>query len=545
MSHNRSLLSVLFIIIALLSVSISVASAATDSTIVLQLSSGANASALASTYGLTIVDQVEPLRVVVLKGSSSATTAASADSRVLYASAEKKLQGQPKYFGFTSTDQLMAQPKYFGFTGVPSADYSQQWGVKQVRNDLAHTISTGAGTIVAVLDTGVDVTHPQLVGKFVDGYDFVDEDNNPQDITNGLDDDGDNIIDEAAGHGTHVAGIVNLVAPNAKIMPIRIFDTDGVANYTDVMEGIIYAADHGATVVNISGNSSDASPLLQQGVDYATSRGVVVVVAVGIREVGYPAAYPNVISVGANDQNDYMSAFAPASADIYAPGEAIYSTYLSGIYATWTGHSMATPFVAGAVALMRSAANCDATCATNGVINSARRLNTNGDHLRLDAYDAAALAANQTNFNIEVQSQRYLYDAANDAEIVSQIKLINHGNSVNLSDITVRYWYNQAATGSQVTVCDYTTFGCANVQGRVVAATKGNSTHYIETSFAAAAGKLWGEDSSNEIQLRTYHTNWSLYNETDDYSYVATTTPTTNTKITVYYRGQLVSGVEP
>ena len=91
------------------------------------------------------------------------------------------------------------------------------------------------------MDTGIDLDHPLLAGKLVPGYDFVDNDTDPDDAIDGIDEDDDWLIDEGAGHGTHVAGIVRLVAPAASIMPVRIFTSDGFGTYFDVAAGIVFA----------------------------------------------------------------------------------------------------------------------------------------------------------------------------------------------------------------------------------------------------------------------------------------------------------------
>ncbi|MFQ5859174.1 MAG: S8 family serine peptidase [Anaerolineae bacterium] len=257
--------------------------------------------------------------------------------------------------------------RYFGASGGPGArGYYDQWAVATIQAARAHPYSTGAGVIVAVLDTGVDLDHPALVDRLVPGYDFVGMDSDPSDAPNGLDDDSDGLVDEGTGHGSHVAGIVALVAPGANIMPVRVLNSDGIGTYYEIAQGIVYAADHGARVLNLSLTAPHNAASLEAALEYAFGRGCVIVAAAGngggAGPAPYPAAYKRgddlyVIAVGASDRQAQVASFSatdPDVVDVYAPGVDIYSTYYDGGYAWWSGTSMAAPFVAGEAALLGS-----------------------------------------------------------------------------------------------------------------------------------------------------------------------------------------------
>ncbi len=237
----------------------------------------------------------------------------------------------------------------------------------------AWALSRGAGTTVAVADTGVDAGHPEFAGRIVPGWDFIDDDADPQD---------------AHGHGTHVAGTIAAavdgagvigVAPGAGIMPLRVLDANGGGNSADVAAAFAYAGDRGVRVVNASLGSPYPSQVERAAI--RSHPGTLYVVAAGnggsdavgddvddaTRE--YPCAHeePNLICVGATTAGDTRAAFSnygAASVDLSAPGQDIVSTYARGHasvlarhfatgdgYEIMEGTSMASPHVAGAAAL--------------------------------------------------------------------------------------------------------------------------------------------------------------------------------------------------
>ncbi len=244
----------------------------------------------------------------------------------------------------------------------------------------AQQISKGAGTRVAVLDTGAQLTHPALQANFagVPRYDFVDGDTDPSEPT--LSKNKERRAQEVVGHGTHVAGIVDLVAPRAEIMPLRVLDRAGYGTTFHIAEAIAYAEANGADVINLSLGTPSWSRLLRDKVDAAIGSGVVVVAAAGNHgslQPQYPASNgppplsvagetDGLLAVTSVDAAERKSDFANWGkwVDIVAPGEQILSTYPVSRYAYWSGTSMASPFVAGEAALIQSA---DGPLAPGGV----------------------------------------------------------------------------------------------------------------------------------------------------------------------------------
>lgn len=245
---------------------------------------------------------------------------------------------------------------------------SQQYGLDIIESDAAHRTTTGKGAVIAIIDTGVLATHPDLQGgRLLQGRDFVDDDNTPQ--------------DDVDGHGTHVLGIagattgndigVSSVAPGAKLLPVRVLDNQGSGSIADVVKGIDYAVREGAHVINLSLGGSvpaaiSSSPQFDAAIDRALDAGRVVIAAAG--NDGFPACNQpsgegRLLCVGSVDENRMRSLFSNFSGNsealgIMAPGGSgffgsdILSTFNNGGYTELAGTSQATPHVAGVAALL-------------------------------------------------------------------------------------------------------------------------------------------------------------------------------------------------
>lgn len=218
---------------------------------------------------------------------------------------------------------------------------------------------SGAGQVIAVLDTGLDATHPLFAQRSVGGADLVDNDDNPAEATNGLDDNGNGTIDEAFGHGTFVAGLASLVAPDAAILPVRVLDTDGTTNAWTLARGLAYARQQGADVINLSLGGPNLGVAVADQLQAAHDAGILLVAAAGNEASSverYPAAYANVVAVGAvNGVNGEPATFSNRGSwvDVAAPGVELISTFPGGAYARWGGTSASTALVAGLLAGLR------------------------------------------------------------------------------------------------------------------------------------------------------------------------------------------------
>ncbi|MDQ0337522.1 type VII secretion-associated serine protease mycosin [Caldalkalibacillus uzonensis] len=240
---------------------------------------------------------------------------------------------------------------------VPNDEFfaPYQWNLSQIKAEAGWDITEGAENVtIAVLDTGVEEHHQDLAAKLVDGFNVIEENDDFQD---------------QHGHGTHVAGIAAAVTNNLTgiagvswhntIMPVKVLNEKGEGGLFELINGIIWATDHGAKVINMSLGDEEHSDLLYDAIRYAYEHDVVLVAAAGNDNVDvpmYPAAYPEVLAVSAVDHLEEKAVFSNYGdyMDVAAPGEHIPSTFVNDQYVFMSGTSMAAPHVAGLAGLIRS-----------------------------------------------------------------------------------------------------------------------------------------------------------------------------------------------
>jgi subtilisin family serine protease len=231
----------------------------------------------------------------------------------------------------------------------------QAWGPRLVHAPEAWNMSTGKSTtVIAVVDTGVDSKQPDLRGRVLRGWDFQNNDANPKD---------DN------GHGTAVAGVAAAAANDGVgiagicwhclILPVKVLNSAGSGTHSNIAAGIVWAADHGADVINLSLAGPTPSAVVESAVNYARNHGVVVVAAAGNEGSSrrfYPAAYPGVISVAGTNDADILYSWSNHGSwvKVSAPGCAYTGSTGPIRWTWWCGTSFATPVVAGIAALMKS-----------------------------------------------------------------------------------------------------------------------------------------------------------------------------------------------
>lgn len=305
--------------------------------------------------------------------------------------------------------------------GNPDA-FAAQWAPRVLRLNVAHRLSTGAGVRVAVLDTGIDASHPLFAGRLMPGFDFVDFDTDPSESASGT--------GNSHGHGTHVAGLVALAAPGARIMPVRVLDNEGVGNAWVLAEALLWAVDpdgnpatdDGAHVINLSLGSLSRTRIMaaigailtcKPSVDddpiedrsdpgyaadaarCASGKGAVVVAAAGNSGSQQADEYPasegayGLLAVGASHWQQKLADFSNSGSwiELAAPGASVTSSMPGGAFASWSGTSMAAPLVSGVAALLRAS---DPSLTPSQVV---RRLKDTGSTLcgtNIPQVDAAA-----------------------------------------------------------------------------------------------------------------------------------------------------------
>lgn len=310
------------------------------------------------------------------------------------------------YYGTTVWHGFLVQPA------------NQLVRTAQIQSSFA---ATGAGVTVAVIDTGVDPTHPAFSGLLVNGYDFTrntgggSEKNDvsvmptmsnaqPGQVSQStvavLDQSTVAVLDgtsgySAFGHGTMTAGLVHLVAPQAKIMPLKAFGPDGSGYESDVLRSIYYGAKNGARVMNMSFTFTSSSGELANAVSYAEKQGIIMIAAAGNdgqKVTRYPAALPGVIDVASTNNYDVQSTFTNYGAppvSLAAPGEAVMSPYPWGTYAAAWGTSFSTPLVAGtAAAMLGTNGTCLSSEVATGLAHAVWIGNAQLNNLRVDSYQA-------------------------------------------------------------------------------------------------------------------------------------------------------------
>jgi len=241
-------------------------------------------------------------------------------------------------------------------TYSPDAGYtSERWGVSKIEAPKAWEITLGDQSIkVAVLDTGINKDNPDLADKVVAEVNLTDSPTS----------------DDLYGHGTHMAGTIAAIAPECRLMNVKVADDAGRCEESVVARGIIWAVDHGAEVINIS-LSMKASPKLAEAVNYAWSKGAILVAAAGNKggsEASYPAYYVNCLAVAGTNENNSLALLSSYGdwVDVAAPGFNIYSELPQNQYGYKTGTSSAGAHVSGVAALVFSITEDDNG---NGTLN--------------------------------------------------------------------------------------------------------------------------------------------------------------------------------
>lgn len=458
--------------------------------------------------------------------------------------------------------------------------YKNQWQMMRIGMEQVWEHSCGSEeVIVAVLDTGVDYTHPDLFQNLVPGYDFCNGDDDPY----------DDAYDSY--HGTHVAGIIASrgnnnqgiagVGWNIKIMPLKILNHEEEGNVSMAVAAIKHAVAEGAHIINMSWGQAEANQSLQDAIQFAwDTEDIIFVIAAGNGGsdfIGddidaspyYPACFDleNIITVASTDSSETDEALSSFSnygvlhVDLGAPGSSVISAIGQNRYQTRSGTSMATPHVSGAAALIKSVYpdlfpaeiisaiinNVDPLPALEGKVKSGGRLNVYNALLSINGtlpVDIPVPEDPPMPTPKPITDLLLQYRCGEFQSVTSNIKMLIHISSretkrIDLADVTLRYYYTKEGTSEEEIVIDY----ASSIQPSDIIATSEDG--YINIGFTQDACILKDTDFI-EFLLRMYKLDYTNYDQSDDYSFEPLLTEYDFYKrISMFVKGDKVWGYSP
>ena len=388
--------------------------------VVVELKSGASVEDFCSRNGLRLIDSIEGGALLV---EADATTLAQAAADTAVASTEPDLPVtlsetavlDPAVLALLNPDMvnLLKDPAVVSSgRNLFKKTMVTQRGLDKIKAEDARQLADGSGILVAVLDTGIDPTHPALLGASVAGFNFVTEDTNTDELSDLpplavealrtsaflnpavlalLNPTTVALLNPAAlpfltapplyfGHGTLVSGLIHLIAPGALILPVKVFDASGTSRSFRIAKAIRYAVDRGAHVINMSFDMDTVSPLVSESLDYAADSGVILVASVGNKNslvsLTFPASHRAVLGVAATDREDRKARFSNygTAVKVAAPGDDLISTYPAGLYAGIGGTSFAAAVVSAEAALVRSKSTAPADDSVRRILDTAESI---------------------------------------------------------------------------------------------------------------------------------------------------------------------------
>jgi subtilisin family serine protease len=378
-----------------------------------------------------------------------------------------------------------AEPEgYVRALAIPNDPYySSQWHLGTINAAAAWNITTGSTSVpIAMIDSGVDSTHPDIAPKLIPGWNFVASSNNTADDL---------------GHGTATAGTAAAASNNAlgvtgvawlnPIMPLVVIDSTGSGNYSNLASAITYAADHGARIINISLGGTTPSSTLQSAVNYAWNKGAVIFAAAGNSATSspeYPAACDNVVAVSATEPGDTLASFSDYGSwiDLSAPGDNILTTMNGGGYGSWYGTSFSSPIAAATAAL---ALSINPNLSAQGLVNL---MEQNSDDIgpagydtsfgwgRVNAYKVAAAAAASISADTIPPTVSIASPAS--GSTVSGTATVTGSATDNVGVTRVELWIDNVLNST----CPSTAFSCS---WNTAAAAAGSHTVTIKAYDAA------------------------------------------------------------
>lgn len=321
--------------------------------VITQLAPGADAKAVASTFGLSLIDTTEGAPFALME----APTESIADS------AESKMENDPRVVWAEDDESLTGPSGQRKGSTLPavgdrvSEQIANRSALGQIGWNSSLSKMPGRSVRVALLDSGISPLAPALWSKVVANANFVELGRRAYDLPTKTDSDGDGIYDGLVGHGTMVAGVVDQVSPQSVFIVARIADSDGNSTTWRLIKGIAFAAVNGAELANVSLGTLSEIPAISDILDWANSKNLTVVAAIGnngISRACYPAKVKKTICVGGLTSTNVKAPFSnwDSTCKASAPSVGICSTDWTGLMSYWSGTSFSTPMVTGALAEM-------------------------------------------------------------------------------------------------------------------------------------------------------------------------------------------------
>lgn len=329
-----------------------------DGESIVELAPGVSIEAINASYGTEVIDGITSRGIYLLR-LPMGMTHDEFEALLLLSGETRILKEDPNV---SASDPGGDTRSFYGARTV--GDYGAQGAADRLDLAPAHALSTGAGVVVAVLDTGADAAHAALSSRLIPGWNFVTDSPDTGDVARGVDTSGNGVPDEFVGHGTMIAGMIGLVAPDAAIMPIVVLDSDGRTTSFRLAKAVYEAIDRGADVINLSLGTSVGSAemeVVEDAVFEARQRWISVVAAAGNYGSEIPEQLPaafqanRTIATAAADWDDLAAQFTSFGAHVAvcAPGVDAIGPFPGGGYQIAEGTSFSTAWVSGAVALLK------------------------------------------------------------------------------------------------------------------------------------------------------------------------------------------------
>lgn len=306
--------------------------------LLVKLKAGTNADELFKAHGAYVVKEIPQIKVKLIRVPEHTL-------ETVKSALERNPNVEFVEYNFIAKEHLVPNDPM----------YSSQWFLPNIAAEEGWNICTGSAEItIAILDSGIDHGHPDLVGKIVSGWNFLEDNDNTSDVRGH----GTSVAGAAAAFSNNIIGVAGVAWENT-IMPLLVANNLGWTYYDDAADAIIYATDNGAKIINMSFGGSSNSSTLQNAINYAWESGVIIIASAGNEEnniLNYPASCNNVMSVSATNSTDALAYFSSygSAIDITAPGQAIYTTSWYSNYGSVSGTSFSSPIVAGLAALILS-----------------------------------------------------------------------------------------------------------------------------------------------------------------------------------------------